>query len=155
MFIPDPGSWFLPIPDPGSKNSNKIERWKKISCHTFFVVTNFTKLNIMLFLKCLRQNLGQFSKNCWSFYPKNFQYALKYVGLGSGIRDPGSGKKPIPDPGVKKAPDPGSGSATLVLGIRIRRIHMFLSLLDPHRNPLVTRIDPAKSVRKTLISTVF
>ncbi len=34
--------------------------------------------------------------------------------LGSGIRDPGSGKKPIPDPGVKKAPDPGSGSAKLV-----------------------------------------
>ncbi len=25
MFIPDPGSWFLPIPDPGSKNSNKRE----------------------------------------------------------------------------------------------------------------------------------
>jgi hypothetical protein len=35
------------------------------------------------------------------------------MGLGSGIRDPGSGKKPIPDPGVKKAPDPGSGFATL------------------------------------------
>ncbi len=49
-------------------------------------------------------------------------YALKYMGLGSGIRDPGSEirdprsgirKKPIPDPRVKKAPDPGSGSATL------------------------------------------
>ncbi len=25
MFIPDTGSWFLPIPDPGSKNSNKRE----------------------------------------------------------------------------------------------------------------------------------
>ena len=24
----------------------------------------------------------------------------------SGIRDPGSGKKPVPDPGVKRAPDP-------------------------------------------------
>ncbi len=39
--------------------------------------------------------------------------------LGSGIRDPGSGKNlfRIPDPGVKKhpIPDPGSGSATLVL----------------------------------------
>jgi hypothetical protein len=39
------------------------------------------------------------------------------MGLGSGIQDPGSGKKSIPDPGsgsrVKKAPDPGSGSATL------------------------------------------
>ncbi len=33
------------------------------------------------------------------------------MGLGSGIRDPGSGKKPIPDPGSRgqKAPDPGFG----------------------------------------------
>jgi hypothetical protein len=40
------------------------------------------------------------------------------MGLGSGIRDPGSGKNLfwIPDPGVKKAPDPEpvSGSATMV-----------------------------------------
>jgi hypothetical protein len=34
------------------------------------------------------------------------------MGLGSGIRDPGSR---IPDLGVKKAPDPGSGSATLII----------------------------------------
>jgi hypothetical protein len=36
--------------------------------------------------------------------------------LGSGIRDPGSGKNlfRIADPGVKKAPDPGS--ATLLIG---------------------------------------
>ncbi len=34
------------------------------------------------------------------------------MGLGSGIRDLGSGKNlfRIPDPGVKKAPDPGSGT---------------------------------------------
>jgi hypothetical protein len=37
------------------------------------------------------------------------------MGLGSGIRDLGSGKNlfRIPDPGIKKAPDTGSGSATL------------------------------------------
>jgi hypothetical protein len=41
------------------------------------------------------------------------------MGLGSGIRDPGSGKNlfRIPDPGVKKAPDLGSGSATLKSGM--------------------------------------
>jgi hypothetical protein len=43
------------------------------------------------------------------------------MGLGSGIRDPRSGIKPIPDPGsrarVKKASDPGSGSATLIVTI--------------------------------------
>jgi hypothetical protein len=42
------------------------------------------------------------------------------MGLGSGIRDQGSGKNLFrildPGPGVKKAPDPGSGSATLILG---------------------------------------
>ncbi len=41
--------------------------------------------------------------------------------LGSGIRDPGSGKNlfRIPDPGVKKAPDPGYGSATLPTRINL------------------------------------
>jgi hypothetical protein len=36
--------------------------------------------------------------------------------LGSGIRDPGSGKNlfRITDPGVKKAPDPGSATLLLV-----------------------------------------
>jgi hypothetical protein len=45
------------------------------------------------------------------------------MGLGSGIRDPGSGKtyfrSRIPDPGVKKAPDPDPGSATLLEGLKI------------------------------------
>ncbi len=76
------------------------------------------------FWNAKEKNLGKFSKNCWSFYPKNFQYALKYMGLGSGIRDPGSGKNlsPIPDLGVKRhrIPDPGSGSATLINWINHR-----------------------------------
>ncbi len=41
------------------------------------------------------------------------------MGLGSGIRDLGSGKNLFqimdPGPGVQKALDPGFGSATLVL----------------------------------------
>jgi hypothetical protein len=49
------------------------------------------------------------------------------MGLGSGIRDPGSEirKKPfpnrgsrIPDAEVQKSPDPGSGSATLLKGLK-------------------------------------
>jgi hypothetical protein len=35
MFILDPGSWFLPIPDPGSKNSYKREGWKKNLSYLF------------------------------------------------------------------------------------------------------------------------
>ncbi len=44
MFIPDPGSWFLPIPDPGSKNSNKREGWKKLYVKPFYVATKFNKI---------------------------------------------------------------------------------------------------------------
>jgi hypothetical protein len=36
------------------------------------------------------------------------------------VVDPGSGKTPIPDPGVKKAPDPGYGLATLSNRIKNR-----------------------------------
>ncbi len=128
--IRDPGSWFLPIPDtgsrisdtgsrisdPGSQNSNKREGWKFFFCNCFLFSNKFHKIEhyIFWFWKAEEKNLGQFSKNF--FYPKNCHLALKHMGLGSGIRDPGSGKNllRIPDPGVKKAPDPGSGSATLI-----------------------------------------
>ncbi len=63
MFIPDPGSWFLPIldpgsriPDPGSKNGNKRRGEKKFVVITFYVATNFTKLKIILVLKCEEKN---------------------------------------------------------------------------------------------------
>ncbi len=48
MFIPDPGSWFLPIPDPGSRipdpKTATTERWKKLVVIPFYAATNFTKL---------------------------------------------------------------------------------------------------------------
>ncbi len=37
MFIPDPDFYPSRIPDLGSKNSNKRERWKKNLYHTFFL----------------------------------------------------------------------------------------------------------------------
>jgi hypothetical protein len=53
------------------------------------------------------------------------------MGLGSEIRDPGSGKNlfRIPDPGVKKAPDPGSGSATLVFFLNFWKKMCFILFL--------------------------
>jgi hypothetical protein len=45
--FPDPGSR---IPDP--KTATKKRGEKKFVIITFFVATNFTKLNIILFLKC-------------------------------------------------------------------------------------------------------
>ncbi len=69
-----PGSRILIFTHPiGSKNSNKREGWKKFVVITFYVATNFTKLQIILVLKCWRKNLGQFSKNYRTFYPKNCQ----------------------------------------------------------------------------------
>ncbi len=53
----DPGSWFLPIPNPGSripgpgsKQKQKGERSEKKFCPTFFKATNITKFKIILFL---------------------------------------------------------------------------------------------------------
>jgi hypothetical protein len=51
-----PGSWFLPIPDPGSripdpKTAIKERGEKKLVVIPFFVAINFTKLKIILFLE--------------------------------------------------------------------------------------------------------
>ncbi len=88
LIFTHPGSR---IPDP--KTVTK-ERWKKI-WNAFFVVTNFTTLNIMLFLKVemkFWKKFGPIFKKLLKILPKNCQYALNYMGLGSGIQDPGSGK---------------------------------------------------------------
>jgi hypothetical protein len=63
------------------------------------------------------------------------------MGLGSGIRDPGSGKnlfrkKPIPDPGSRgqKLTDPGSGSATLVLTKKMYTLReLVVQIVDDYR----------------------
>jgi hypothetical protein len=57
MFIPDPGFRFLPIPDPGSripdpKTATKERGEKKFVVITFYVATTYTKLKIILVLKC-------------------------------------------------------------------------------------------------------
>ncbi len=118
MFIPDPGSWFLPIPDPGSripdpKIATKERGEKKFDVISFYIATKIvTKLS-----------------KVW-------------------VWDPGSGKNlsRIPDPGVKKAPDPGSGSATLPprpqkfypLFLEIFIINLvWHSVADPYPNPYV------------------
>jgi hypothetical protein len=117
MVIPDPGSWFLPIPDPGSripdpKTATKERGEKKFVVITFYVATNFTKLKIILVLRCWRKKIWPNFQRIIELFT---QKMVKNMGLGSEIRYPESGKNlfRIPDPGVKKAPDPGSGSATL------------------------------------------
>ncbi len=106
-----PGSWFLPILDPGSKNSNKREGWKKIWCHTFLFSHKFHEVVHYFSFEVLK-------KKIWANFQRIVELlAQKIVTKLSKVWvwDPGCGKNlfRIPDPGVKKAPDPGSGSATL------------------------------------------
>ncbi len=117
-----PGSWFLPIPDPGSwipdLGSQIQKQQRKTGVKKFFCQTIFCSHK---FHKTQEKNLAQFSKNYWSFYPKNCHQALNNMGLGSR-----KNLFRIPDPGVKKAPDPGSGSATLLSTVEYKtRISKF------------------------------
>jgi hypothetical protein len=55
--IPDPDFYPFRIPDPGSripdqKTATKERGEKKFVVKPFFVATNFTKLKIIIFLKC-------------------------------------------------------------------------------------------------------
>ncbi len=100
LRIPDPDFYPSRIPDLGSKNSNK-----RVG---FFVATNFTKLKIILFLKCWRNNLGKFSENYRTFLPKKLSISSQNMGLRSRIRDPEKTYSGSRIQGVKKAPVPGS-----------------------------------------------
>ncbi len=98
MFIPDPGSWFLPnsrIPDPGSRIPDPKTATKERGEKFFFVIWyllcshKFHKIeNYFSFKGLKKKTLGQFSKNYGTFYPKYCHKALKNMGLGSEIRDP-------------------------------------------------------------------
>ncbi len=104
MFIPDPGSWFLPIPDPESKNSNKREGWKKNLCHTFLCSHKFHKIENYFSFEVLKKKIwANFQRIKELFTQKIVTKLWKNMGLGSG-----KNLFRIPDPGVKKAPDPGS-----------------------------------------------
>jgi hypothetical protein len=105
-----------------------------------------------------KKKLGSIFKELLKFLPKKFSICSQIYGFG--IRDPGSGKTlfRIPDPGVNKAPDPqhwkiinvirflGFLNSQSVLRIRIRRISMFLGLLDP--DPFVRGMDSDPSIIK-------
>ena len=103
LIFTHPGSR---IPDPGSKNSNKRERWKKISCHTFLCSHKFHKIVNYFSFEVLKKKIwANFQRIIELFTKKIVKKLLKIWSWdpGSGIRDPGSGirKKPIPDPGSR------------------------------------------------------
>ncbi len=90
MFIPDPEFYPSRIPDPGSKNSNKREGWKKICCHNFYVSTNFTKWQIISVLNYWRKKFGPIFKELYNFLTKIVNKFSKVWGWdpGSEVLDP-------------------------------------------------------------------
>ncbi len=117
MFIPDPGSWFLPILDPdlGSriqKQQKKERGEKKFVVIPFFVATYFTKLQIIFFLMLKKKIWSNFQKII-VFFTQKIVTKLSKIWIwepGSEIRDPekthsgsrgqkGTGSRtPDPDP---------------------------------------------------------
>jgi hypothetical protein len=93
MFIPDPDFYPSRIPDLGSRLQKKQQREgrKKIVVIPFYVATNFTKLKIILPLKCRRKK-------------KKIVIMLSKI----WVWDPGSGKNLFQIQGSKRhrIPDP-------------------------------------------------
>ncbi len=85
-----PGSWFLPIPDPGSKNSNNRGRGEKISCHTFFCSHKFHKIELLIFEMLKKKIWANFQRIIELFTQKLVTMLSKkrVWDLGSVIRDP-------------------------------------------------------------------
>ncbi len=112
MFIPDPGSWFLPIPDPGSripdpKTATKERGGKKfLSCsHKFHKIEHYFSFEVL-------------KKNIWVNFQRIIElFTQKIVTKLSKIwvRDPGSGKNLFRIPDSESRGKKGTGSR-----IRIR-----------------------------------
>jgi hypothetical protein len=63
--IPDPDFYPSRISDPGSRIQKQQQKrgGKEFVVIPFFVATNFSKLKIILLLKCWRNKMGKFSMN--------------------------------------------------------------------------------------------
>jgi hypothetical protein len=75
--------------------------------YLFFVAIKFKNSKLFYFGNAEEKNVGPFSKNYRTFYPKIVTKLSKIWVLhpGSEIRDP---KKPIPDPGSRGQKGTGS-----------------------------------------------
>ena len=151
MFIPDPGSWFLPIPDPGSrisdpgsripdpKTATKERGEKKFFVIPFYLASNVTKLNIILVFKSWRKKLVPIFKELLNFLPKNLSLSSQKYGLGmrnpektcSGSRIQGSKRHRIPDP-----------QHWLGSGIRKKNLFRIRSTVNPDPRNKINTPDP-------------
>ncbi len=113
LIFTHPGSR---IPDLGSRIHKQQQKRevKKLDVKPFYVATKFNKIVNYFSFEVLKIKIwANFQRIIEHFTKKNCQKAPQNMVLGSGIRDPGSGKKPIPDPGSRiqgskrsRIPDP-------------------------------------------------
>ncbi len=103
MFIPDPDFYPSRIPDLGSGIQKQEQKWgvKKICCHTFFCSHKFHKIvNYFIF--------EMPKKKIWANFQRIIELFTQKIVLNLSkkwVWDPGSGKKPITDPGSATLPN--------------------------------------------------
>ncbi len=108
--ILDPDFYPSRIPDLGSRIQKQQQKrgMKKLDVIPFFVATNFTKLKIILFLKCWRKKLRSiFKEESEIRDPEKTSCGSRIVihgqkGTGSWIPDPGSGSATLSFMWVRK-----------------------------------------------------
>ncbi len=101
----------MSIPDPGSKNSNKREGWKKICCDNFFCSHKFKKIENYFIFELLK-------KKFWADFQIIIElFTQKIVTNNKKYSISGKNLFRIPGPGVKKAPDPGSATKNKPVGM--------------------------------------
>jgi hypothetical protein len=105
MFIPDPRILNLTHPGSRIRNSSKREGWK-IFRHAFFCSHKFHIIENYFIFEMLK-------KIIWANFQRIIELLPKKLSLSSqkyrfGIRDPRSGKKPIPDTGSRGQKSTGS-----------------------------------------------
>jgi hypothetical protein len=123
-----PGSRILIFTHPGSRIQKQQQKRgvKKNVVIPFYVATNFTKLQIILVLVLKKKIWANFQRIIELFTQKIITKLSKIW-----IWDPGSGKKPIPDPGSMGQkgtgswipdPDPQHCKNPRVLKVPVKRI---------------------------------
>jgi hypothetical protein len=116
---PDPEFYPSRIPEPGFKNSNKREGWKKLVV-ILFCSHKFHKIENYFIFEMLNKKFSANFQRIIELFTQKIVTKLSKIWFW----DPGS---QIRDPGVKKALDPGSGSASATLVVRIGSTHPPLS----------------------------
>ncbi len=108
MFISGPGSWFLSIPDSGSRiqdprsNNNNKRGGGKIGCLYFFTARNLPKWKLFNLMSCSgTKKIWANRQRILTLFTKKIVTKLSEI-PGLRIRDLGSRKT-----GGKKAPHPG------------------------------------------------